>query len=88
MDKLITLRPTQNQDQEFRYLLYKLSRVEGFAIANLSEVQLEMLIRMQYAPRKGRYESNYPSAQHNIVGVDGVMQVKFGFRGMSRNSRD
>ncbi len=72
MNRLITLRPVRDQDEEFLYTLYKLSRVEEFAIANLSEAQFEMLMRMQYAARKGSYEGNYPSAHHDVIAVDGM----------------
>ena len=72
MNRTITLRPVHGQDEAFLYNMYKLSRVEEFAPANLSEAQFELLMRMQYSGRKGSYESMYPGAQHDIVVVDGV----------------
>lgn len=72
MNRAISLRPVRNEDEQFLYDLYKLSRVEEFSIANLSDEQFEMLMRMQYSARKGSYESNYPVARHDVVVVDGA----------------
>lgn len=71
-ERTIKLRPVCQEDEPFLYELYKLSRVEEFAPARLSESQFELLMRMQYAARKGSYESNYPDARHEIVVVDGA----------------
>lgn len=72
MNHSITLRPATIDDEPFFYNLYKLSRVEEFAIAQLTEMQFEALMRMQYSARKMSYEGNYPEAKHDIVVVDGV----------------
>lgn len=72
MNRNITLRPASPEDEPFLYNLYKLSRVEEFAIAQLTEMQFEALMRMQYAARKMSYEGNYPESKHDVVVVDGV----------------
>ncbi len=68
----ITLRPLEAKDEAFLYDLYKRSRTAEFAIARLSEVQFEMLMRMQYAARKASYQGSYPNAQHEIIVADGL----------------
>ncbi len=82
MDRIIALRPVTRQDEAFLYNLYKLSRVEEFSVLNLSEVQFDLLMRMQYTTRKAAYESSYPDGQHDIVLVDRVES------GQIRISRD
>ena len=72
MERTIKLRPVSPEDEPFLYQLYKRSRVEEFAPAQLSETQFEWLMRMQYSARKGSYESNYPDARREIIVVDGV----------------
>ena len=72
MNRRITLRPVEPQDETFLYNLYKFSRADEFAIAGLSEMQFDALLRMQYGARKASYESNFPRAQHDIVVVDGL----------------
>jgi len=66
------MRRVTAEDELFLYNLYKLSRLEEFAIAQLTEMQFENLMRMQYAARKMSYEGNYPESKHDIVVVDGV----------------
>lgn len=70
--RAITLRPATQQDEDFLYNLYKLSRVDEFSMTGIGELQFEMLMRMQYAARKMTYENNYPVSGHNIVIVDGA----------------
>ncbi|HTS46801.1 MAG TPA: GNAT family N-acetyltransferase [Bryobacteraceae bacterium] len=72
MNRSITMRRVTAEDELFLYNLYKLSRLEEFAIAQLTEMQFENLMRMQYAARKMSYEGNYPESKHDIVVVDGV----------------
>lgn len=72
MNRSIAMRRVEERDEPFLYNIYKLSRVEEFAIARLSEVQFDALMRMQYRARKASYESNYPGSQHEIIVVDGV----------------
>lgn len=71
MHRVITLRPAHAEDEPFLYALYKLSRAEEFAMAGLSDAQLDAFMQLQYAARKASYEGNYPGAQHDIVVVDG-----------------
>lgn len=72
MNRGITIRPATVEDEPFLYNLYKLSRVEEFAVAQLTEMQFDALMQMQYAARKMSYEGNYPESKHDIVVVDGV----------------
>lgn len=72
MNHNITLPPVTAGDEPFLYELYKRSRVEEFAIVQLTEMQFDALMRMQYAARKMSYEANYPESKHQIIVVDGV----------------
>jgi ribosomal protein S18 acetylase RimI-like enzyme len=70
--RTITLRPAAQQDENFLYNLYKLSRVDEFSMTGIGEQQFDMLMRMQYTARKMTYENNYPVSSHSIVVVDGT----------------
>ena len=72
MTRKIVLREVTPEDEGFLYNLYKLSRVEEFAIAQLTETEFETLMRLQYAARKMSYEGNYPDSNHSVVVVDGI----------------
>jgi ribosomal protein S18 acetylase RimI-like enzyme len=72
LPRAITLRPAAEQDEPFLYQLYKLSRVEEFAMTGISEMHFDLVIQMQYSARKAAYESNYPEACRSVVSVDGA----------------
>lgn len=68
----IALRPATEQDEPFFYRIYKLSRVEEFAVTGISETHFDLVMRMQYSARKGAYESNYPGSSRMMVSADGA----------------
>jgi len=72
MKRRINLRSAAERDELFLYELYKASRAEEFAVARLTDMQFDQLMRMQYAARKATYDSNYPHAQHDVIVVDGA----------------
>jgi len=72
MNPAIGLRPVVNEDDEFLYNLYKLSRVEEFSVVPLTEEQFDAIMRMQYSARKGSYDAQFPDSEHSIITMDGV----------------
>jgi len=72
MHSSIELRPVVDDDDDFLYNLYKLSRVEEFSVVPLTEEQFDAIMKMQYIARKGSYKAQFPGAEHSIVTVDGV----------------
>jgi ribosomal protein S18 acetylase RimI-like enzyme len=72
MNQSMELRPVVEQDDDFLYNLYKLSRVDEFSVVPLTEEQFDTIMKMQYFARKGSYKAQFPNSQHSIVTVGGV----------------
>jgi ribosomal protein S18 acetylase RimI-like enzyme len=72
MNTPIDLRPVVEQDDDFLYNLYKLSRVEEFSVVPLTEEQFDAVMKMQYFARKGRYKAQFPDSEHSIITVGRV----------------
>src|SRR5262245_43673710 len=66
----VTLRPVVTEDEPFLYDLYRATRTDLGSLT-LDPAQLDMLLRMQFVGQQRQYEMDFPSADHDIILLDG-----------------
>ena len=63
----ISLRPVQDDDQEFLCEVYCSMRREEIAIVGWDEAQVNAFLRMQFKARRQAYKIQFPSAAYSII---------------------
>jgi ribosomal protein S18 acetylase RimI-like enzyme len=66
------LRPTRPDDEEFLFNLYASTRESEFAALGWNRLQMEPLLRMQFAAQRHWYEAAYPGSDQQIAMIDGT----------------
>lgn len=70
--KTLTLRPALSSDEEFLLRVYASTRRAEVEATGWSAEQQETFIRMQYEAQSQFYKTQYPTAQHDIILLDGI----------------
>ena len=65
------LRPIQDDDRDFLRDLYRSTREEEMAQTPWSEAEKAQFIEFQFAAQHDHYMEHYPTAQFDVVEVDG-----------------
>ncbi|MBI3651451.1 MAG: GNAT family N-acetyltransferase [Acidobacteria bacterium] len=67
---MISLRPTQADDEAFLFTLYALSRRAEMASWGWPEAQQQLFLRMQFTARQAHYKTQFAAADHHIIMLD------------------
>lgn len=67
----VTLRPACADDEDFLYALYCSTRHQDVAAWGLAAGQSEMIMKMQFMAQQSQYGSQFPTADHDIILLDG-----------------
>ena len=70
MRDTVTLRPIGRDDEPFLFHLFTSVHGPTLAMAELPEQQVTDLLRMQFTAQHSQYQSQYPSADFDIVVVN------------------
>ncbi len=68
---MLVFTEVTEQDTIFVLDVFKSTRMEQFIPMNMPEEQLDMLIHMQFRAQQMSYQSQYPSANHQIIEIEG-----------------
>jgi ribosomal protein S18 acetylase RimI-like enzyme len=72
MRDTVTLRPIGREDEPFLFNVFTSVHGPTLAMADLPEEQVKGLLRMQFTAQHSQYQSQYPSADFDIVLVEGA----------------
>src|SRR5215813_693663 len=67
----VSLCPFSPDYQDFVFQLYASTRMQEIAPFGWPPAQQEAFLRMQFNAQKGWYEQAYPTADHQVILVDG-----------------
>lgn len=67
----VSLRPARPDDRDFLYEVYASTRLEELAPLGWDEAQVASFLEMQFAAQHDYYQSQFPSADFQIVIQDG-----------------
>ena len=68
----VMLRAADANDNELLYRVFAASRGDLVAaLADLDELQRDVLMRLQFQAQRDQYRSNYPDAHFDVIVVDG-----------------
>lgn len=67
MNRSVTLRSIQPQDQEFLYRVYASTRTEELAVTDWDEGQKQGFLRMQFDAQHRHYQEHYAQAAFLLV---------------------
>ena len=71
MDKAITLRPIEPDDEEFLYRVYAGTREAELAQVAWDAAQKEAFLRMQFTAQHQYYQEHYAGAAFQVILADG-----------------
>ncbi len=67
---MLVFTEVTEQDHVFLFEVFKSTRMEEFIPMGMPEEQLNMLIHMQFRAQQMSYQSQYPTARHQIVEIN------------------
>jgi len=67
----INLRPVTPDDDEFLVTLYGSTRTEELSLLPWTEDQRDAFVRWQFAAQQEHYAKHYPTANHDVIMIDG-----------------
>jgi ribosomal protein S18 acetylase RimI-like enzyme len=67
----LTLRPAQQDDENFLFEVYASARGEEVSQTGWDEAQKQAFLRMQFAAQQHHYQSRFPRADHRLIIKDG-----------------
>ena len=73
----VTLRPKQDEDDQFLYEVYASTREEELALTGWTEAQKEGFLRMQYSAQTRYYQQVYPHMDYRIILNEGAPAGRF-----------
>lgn len=66
---MLVFTDVTEQDAVFLFEVFKDTRMEEFIPMNMPEEQLDILMHMQFRAQQMSYQSQYPSASHQIIEI-------------------
>jgi ribosomal protein S18 acetylase RimI-like enzyme len=63
----LVIRPVQEGDAAFLFLVYASTRMDEMALVNWSDAQKAAFLRMQFDAQTIHYRSYYPQAEYQII---------------------
>lgn len=67
MRESITLRPTQADDEDFLFGLFRTVHEQEFAFLDLPEEQKTTMLRMQFDAQQQQYHERYPRGNFDLI---------------------
>ncbi|HKU77964.1 MAG TPA: GNAT family N-acetyltransferase [Pyrinomonadaceae bacterium] len=67
----ITLRPVSADDYDFLVEIYGSTRADEMALVPWTDEQRQVFVRSQFAAQQDHYAQKYPTANHDIIVLDG-----------------
>jgi ribosomal protein S18 acetylase RimI-like enzyme len=69
---MLRLRPEQDSDDAFRFVLFCQSRPAELALPTIEPAAREQLMRIQYRGQTMSYRANFPGARFDIIELEGA----------------
>ena len=69
---MLRLRPEQDADDAFRFMLFCQSRPTDLALPTIEPAAREQLMRIQYRGQTMSYRANFPAAHFDIIELEGA----------------
>jgi ribosomal protein S18 acetylase RimI-like enzyme len=63
----LSIRPSQNEDDEFLFELYTATNQNEFLLAGLDEMQTKQIMQLQFSAKKQTYTMQFPNAESSII---------------------
>lgn len=69
---IISLRPSQAEDEAFLFNLYASTRADEMALVDWTPQQIEAFLHMQFNAQRNYYHEQYHTAEYHIIQCNGV----------------